>query len=179
MFHFMWEHMGCKWTAFKRAYSQPDIHSCRQTALKKRERPSTQCYESLAKTKRRHHLQSAGIVTALPLLTSVKTHRAPFTGWPFQHTYFGIASNDIGFSQRAFWVVDGSQDSFVAWPGWRSISFPVSSYLHWDSTESTEPPVEPSILFIAPPRLHFLQRQVQWAGSLSQMINLFIIWHHS
>lgn len=89
------------------------------------------------------------MVTVLPLLTSVKTHRALFTGWPFQHTYSCIASNDIGFSQHAFWVVAGSQDSFVAWSGWRSISFPVSIYIHRKSTERAEASVDSTILFIA------------------------------
>lgn len=142
------------------------------TALRKENPYSHDVMRVWLKQKRRHHLQSASVLTALPLLTSVKTHRAPFTGWPFQRTYCCIASNDIGFSQHAFWVVTGSQDSFVAQPGWRSIFFP-RLQPHTQSTEHRAP----CRLWCSPYRplqLHFLRRQAQWACSFQWMINLLI-----
>lgn len=47
------------------------------------QRQKIQRGESLAKANRPQHLQSAGIVTVPPLLTSVETRRAAFTFWPF------------------------------------------------------------------------------------------------
>lgn len=88
------------------------------------------------KTKSPHHLQSASIVTTLPLLTPAETHRPPFTGWSFERSCSSIASNDIGFSQHVLWAVTRSQGSFVAIARWRSIPFPV-----WSSISTERKPI--------------------------------------
>lgn len=138
-----------------------------------REASFTQCYESLAKTKRRHHLQSASVVTALPLLTSVKpTGFHSLTG-PFSaHTLALPVMILVSLNTPFEWWLGLRTLLLHGLDGEVSLSQSTATYTKYREHRA---PCRLQRSLYRPLQLYFLQRQAQWACSFQQMINLLII----